>query len=317
MNDDYLPLSALDLPAAAAMVRRRYADLAQAHPTLVPVAPPADLPDRLDHLRRHGAGAVVGTGDHCRGFVGGYHFDHRGVPAVHVPDWAHGLDDASLSRYGLLYRAAAKVWLAAGAEQHSISFYATEQDALRQWTTLGFGQVVCDGLRDLAPRHLPPPDAEIVTAGIADLDDLRRLEDALWRHLEGPPSSIPFVHLWDAAAWKATLTDPRQAVWIARQNGQAVAFFKLEPPEHPVLPVDQPGTIACTGAYTQPAARGGGVATALFNQALIWARAKGYKRMSVDYETANLEAVGFWPRAGFQPVCISLLRRVDERLVAR
>jgi hypothetical protein len=39
-----------------------------------------------------------------------------------------------------------------------------------------------------------------------------------------------------------------------------------------------------------------------------------YKRMSVDFETANAGARRFWLRT-FLPVCVSLVRRIDGRLV--
>ncbi|MEZ4611850.1 MAG: hypothetical protein R2838_16680 [Caldilineaceae bacterium] len=50
----------------------------------------------------------------------------------------------------------------------------------------------------------------------------------------------------------------RRSGW--RRAGDPVAFFSMTPPHHAVLPVAAPDTIAIDGAFTQPAARGHGIA---------------------------------------------------------
>ena len=71
-------------------------------------------------------------------------------------------------------------------------------------------------------------------------------------------------------------------------------------------------TTSITGAFTQERARGGGIATALLNRSLAWARAKGYERCAVDFEPMNPLATRFWLRY-FQPVCYAVVRHIDER----
>jgi hypothetical protein len=44
-----------------------------------------------------------------------------------------------------------------------------------------------------------------------------------------------------------------------------------------------------------------------------WAAAEGLVRCSVDFEATNLEACNFWLKY-FQPVCKSMIRRLDERI---
>jgi hypothetical protein len=52
---------------------------------------------------------------------------------------------------------------------------------------------------------------------------------------------------------------------------------------------------------------------ALLNELLADAVANGLKRCSVDFETANLEGKHFW-LTHFQPVCRSVIRRIDENI---
>jgi GNAT superfamily N-acetyltransferase len=71
--------------------------------------------------------------------------------------------------------------------------------------------------------------------------------------------------------------------------------------------------VAITGAYTREGVRGTGIGTALLWHGFEWARSSGYRHCSVDFESANLSGSRFWLRH-FEPVCHSLMRRVDGRL---
>ena len=57
-----------------------------------------------------------------------------------------------------------------------------------------------------------------------------------------------------------------------------------------------PDTVAVTGIFTRPAARGRGVGAALFDAALRHHAARGMPRFGFDYETINPTALAFWPR---------------------
>ena len=125
---------------------------------------------------------------------------------------------------------------------------------------------------------------------------------------------MPLIIEETRAGRERWLADSEKALWLAFGRERPVAFLCLEAPRYPVLPVMDARTVAITGAYTQPGARGGGIATALLRRALEWARTAGYERCSVDFESANILAERFWLGSGFRPVCYSVLRRVDERL---
>ena len=73
-----------------------------------------------------------------------------------------------------------------------------------------------------------------------------------------------------------------------------------------------PTTASILGAFTEPRVRGTGIGTALLDRALAWARASGHKRCAVDFEPQNISGTRFL-LSHFQPVCYSLVRRVDER----
>lgn len=255
------------------------------------------------------------------GFLGAFLTDFRGIPTAYVPDWGHGAQGDVYAIYRGLYAALAQRWLDNGCFQHAVTLFAHERDVMEAWISLGFGTVVIDAVIDTVPDALPdttstatPPTSEIRRATPEDLDTILRLEIELWRHLARAPAFIPFRFERSRDEWRRHLADPDEPVWLARHHGRPVAFLALERPAHALLPLDAPDTIAIGAAYTEPLARGQGIAGALLTHARTWAHAHGYTRVSVDFESANLEANRFWLGAGFAPVCYSFMRRIDTRL---
>ncbi len=70
-----------------------------------------------------------------------------------------------------------------------------------------------------------------------------------------------------------------------------------------------PGTTSISAAYVISSARSQGIAAALLDRALDWARSQGYTRCAVDFEPMNPLARRFWLRC-FQPVSYTLCRRL-------
>jgi len=96
------------------------------------------------------------------------------------------------------------------------------------------------------------------------------------------------------------------------EGGEAVASLGLGPASHDACTIIRDeGTTSITNAFTREAARGNGVASALLNRALEWARAEGYIRCTVDFEAANVLAARFWLRH-FRPVALSFYRHVNN-----
>lgn len=69
------------------------------------------------------------------------------------------------------------------------------------------------------------------------------------------------------------------------------------------------GTASIRSTYVTPAERGRGIAAALLDRCLAWARDRGYTRCHVDLEAANTTATRFWLRY-FEPVAYTLARNI-------
>jgi GNAT superfamily N-acetyltransferase len=322
MSIQIVPFAQEYLEQAASMVAARY----RAARGLIPFLPArfeepeAILPRLQDH-----AGSVPGVAALREGRLVGYLLTllvmNRGERLAYVPDCGHAADAAGrYDIYRQMYAAVADQWLAHGCFWHAITFYPDEREALEAWFSVGFGLAVIDSLRELdlacelGPAQQPAAAVEVRRARPVDVDWVAPLELALERHLSAPPVYLPLIIEDGRRGLERWLADEAHALWLAFQDGEAVAYLRLEPSEGLVLPTSAETTVSITGAFTREEARGQGIGAALLQHAFNWARSAGYVHCSVDFESANIPGSRFWLGSGFQPVCHSLMRRIDGRL---
>jgi GNAT superfamily N-acetyltransferase len=135
------------------------------------------------------------------------------------------------------------------------------------------------------------------------------LEQGLRDHLAASPTFLRYPDL-ERDELAAVLADPAVATLLAVDEQRPLAFLRIGPHSTDASTIIRdPGTASITRALTRADRRGEGVASALLDAALDWARANGYVRIAVDWESANLLANRFWPRH-FNVVGITLGRRL-------
>lgn len=269
----------------------------------------------IQELAASHSGVAVLERGRLIGYLTGFPITFRGRRSFFSPEWANAVDPtAGASIVGALYSAASALWLDAGCYSHVISTLAHNREALDAWRWLGFGYCVADAVRDLTPLDQNAVAVQIRRGAPADVDALARLVAALDAHLAAPP-----IFLWsddpvDAQDLGQELADPRMAYWLACRDGRPVAYVRQGPASHNAceIIVDD-GTTSLTGAYTEPSARGSGIASALLDRALAWAREQGYARCAVDFETMNVSGARFWLRY-FEPITVALWRVIDDRV---
>jgi GNAT superfamily N-acetyltransferase len=314
---EILPLEEKYLADAAALACARYRALRE-HLPLMPsrYEDPDSILPRLHDLAGRAPGVAAIRRGKLAGFLVAYQFpDFRGKPGVYAPEWANGAEmDDSRRIYEALYTGLSAQWLEAGYCTHLLSILANDETGIEGWRWLGFGLIATDGVRDLQPLPGATAGVKVRRAGLGDLQQVSTLMGELRQYLAAAPT---FLHQGDAASAEEDdewLADPARAIWLAYQGTDAVACMVQGPanPKASAL-IDDRGTTSIVGAYTQEAARSGGIATALLNQVLVWGRAEGYERCAVDWEPMNVLATRFWTRY-FQPVSYALVRHVDERL---
>ena len=309
---------------AAALVAARVRELRRALPIL-----PQQYEDGATVLPLMAdlAAHVPGVAAIVQGQLAGFLFamvlpSFKSKRTAYSPVWANGARAGEAAEdaghvYQQLYASLAPRWLANGCVVHALSALAHDRAGLDGLYWLGFGLNNVDAVRDLSP--LAPADLQhaadlsIRRATAGDIDDIMRLGDGLRRHLAAAPIYLPYMDPDTAGEYREWLAQPGNVQWLAYRGATAVAEVRCEPTNDTAgaIAADR-GTTFITSAYTMPAERNSGVASALLAQLLAHARASGSERCATDFESANLPGARFWMRH-FQPITYSVLRYVDER----
>ncbi len=321
MSLEIVVLQEKHLEDAVALACARYTELRKQVPFLPARYQDADVlrPLLCDLVgKAPGVGAIQNA--QLVGFLLGFVIpEFRGRRTAFSPEWANAADPGASRRiYQEMYAHLAARWIGDGCVTHLVCTMAHDRDAFDAWHWLGFGLCGVDGVRDPQPLQGPIADVEIRRAGLGELDEAVWMDKALDRHLSSPPTFLYYEDRSDAeirkdeAEW---LSNPTHALWLAYQGAEAVACIGQRPSNpHACTIIRDEGTTSIVRAFTKESARGKGIATALLDRSLEWARAEGYERCSVDFEPMNYLAARFWSRH-FEPVNYALVRQIDERII--
>ena len=312
-----VPLEEKHLQGAAALACRRFRALRKQVPLLPDrLEEPDTILPRLQDLAGQAAGVAAIRDGRLVGFLLGIVLPNfRGKRSTISPEWANAADPADSRRiYEEMYTHLSARWVADSCFTHLVVMPTHDRDGLEGWQWMGFGPLAADGVRDLSPAPGPTVEIEIRRGRPEDAEQAAPLITALERHLAAAPT---FLHqgepdtVEDVRAW---LADPTNALWLAYQGTEPVACMgqgPANPDASSIVAGDK--TTSIVSAFTRDQARGSGIATALLNRALDWARTEGYGRCAVDWEPMNVLANRFW-RRHFQPVSYALVRHIDERI---
>jgi len=313
MATKIVPFDEKYLEDAARLVQTRYKALRQRLPVMPQRFEQEEaLLELMEELREGMHGVAALRDGKMVGFLAGLVI-HKfmGKRSAYSPIWANGVVQEDSQRiYEEMYTHLADIWVADDCDLHLLTLLADDAQNLQSWQWLGFGMNNVDAVRGLDAVEGLPPQVEMRQAGEKDIRTLSRLGKSLEAHLATSPTF--FIH--SLGDFGERLETAGEAVWLAEVEGETAGFITMEPGtscECEFLKDER--TINIAGTFTEDNWRGKGVATALLNQGLTWAKHAGYERCTVDFETGNPLARRFWSR-WFQPVGYSLMRWVDERL---
>jgi GNAT superfamily N-acetyltransferase len=241
--------------------------------------------------------------------------EFRGKRSVYSPEWANAAELGDSRRiYEEMYTHLAAVWTADSCAAHYISMFANDPQAIEAWHWLGFGTLSVDAIRGLQPIEGIDERFSIRKAGMEDLEQILMLNQELRHYMKSSP--VFFLASEDSESYfEEWLEEPGKVIWLASIEEEPVAFMSIGPANDDACTIiyDE-RTTSINGAYTREPVRGQDIATAVLDHALRAARSSGYERCAVDFESMNLLGTRFWLRH-FRPVCFSLLRYVDDRVI--
>ncbi len=310
-----------DIMAAATLAHAEHARLFAPNPWLPPRTR-GDYEARIGWMIREGAVFALREGATIRAFLGGFtleNFRNEG-PGSLSPDWcmgfSDGIDAGPAARE--LIRAVLSHADGEGLTIHAAGILDARREVREAFFLSGYGAIVLDLARatadlsrDLESRPVDRGEAPVIVrrAEGRDAERLAALDALLAGHVRAAPPLMPGAHGSDAGEWREWLAKEEARAFVALEGDRIVGFMKAEDPQFDVsYTVHGPSTFAIDGLFVEPASRGRGIARALLGSIVREATARGKTVTSVDCETMNPEACGFWTR-WFTPVSWSLERR--------
>jgi GNAT superfamily N-acetyltransferase len=260
-------------------------------------------------------GVAALAGEKMVGYMlANFQFDFKGQHAVIVREFSH----ASISNdkdiiYQLMYASLGEELLSKGLNLHIIWHFAHDDVLKETLFQLGFGAFIAGQLRDLSPLVSDEKFPIVEETDFLSVADLH-VEQSKY-YLDSPVFIIKNTEL---EAIREDLTKHAElgnTLLVYYENKTPLAYFitgAYNEKEEGFL-LQNSDTAQIMSAYAKPSARGRGIGKALLSKSIEWAREKGYKRLFVSHETANIYGGNFW-RKHFQPYLYCSMRYIDNRV---
>jgi GNAT superfamily N-acetyltransferase len=208
-----------------------------------------------------------------------------------------------------IYAHVAREW----PKQHQAMIPASDAALIDPWFRLAFGCQFMTAVRDASPMPAVDFAGEIRPSTPEDLKSVAGFDRLLWTHLSASPSfsgmdvdGEDFEGEW-ADLWDEAEDFPLHA--IAELDGRVVGHILLYRRPTGDLRVPEQ-SVDLAHAATLEDARGAGAGLALTAYAINWAHEQGYRSITTDWRSPNLEASRFWPRRGWRPTFFRMFRAI-------
>jgi GNAT superfamily N-acetyltransferase len=310
------PLTADDIPAAAALLAERHRRHRSARPLLSPrYEDAAEAEKALPSLDEASGAAAYRDGRMVAYVLGAPKTSPVWGPNVWVESAGTAATEAEALRDA--YAMGATRWVDEGYTAQYVLVPATDETLVRAWFRLGFGQQHAHAIRTAGTSVSPVPDGLVIRrAERADIPVLAQLEVVLPEHQGLAPTFsagvVPTVEE-SAADWEDDFDDPSYTTFVAVRDGAVIgsavgcALEKSSSHTGPARP-EHAGFLGF--AAVLPAARGSGAGRALGEAVVQWAGESGFTSMVTDWRVTNLLSSRAWPALGFEETFLRLHRHL-------
>ena len=238
--------------------------------------------------------------------------------AIPIDGHAVHADSDPTAVYRLMYASLAEQWVKNGFFEHQTHIVPGDPAVEEAWVSLGFGRGTTAAVRSTGPVEVHhKTNVEIHQASSEDFAVVSGLSDALTAFHSHAPIFWPLLNEPRHAAEEAhrgLLADPRNAHFVAYEDGKAVAMQTFARPGFTPSIVEPEGNVYLFEGMVEETARSGGIGTALLAHSMAWARHQGDQRCTLHFASANPSGAPFWLGQGFVPVEYQMARHVDERI---
>lgn len=314
MTFRFEPLAASHIDQAVALALTGYVHEREHVPALGWEGSPPALRRAIADLVQHGTGVAALDGDRLMGylaFIGPIEgFWNSGIGCF-AP--LHGIAVSGVSRArltSLLFQHAAELMVAQGVEIFAISTYRHDGEVGEGLALNGFGIRNADAIRmvDLPLDVAPAAGIDYREIAWQDAGPLLSLVNGLVRHLRQGPAFVGVEEFSEEGY--AALREHRQSRFFVAFDGAApIGYLEVTADGENVL-TTAPDMVNICGAFLAEAYRGRGIYDGLLGFTLATLRIEGVRRVGVDFETMNPNALHFWTKH-FDLYTSSFARRID------
>ncbi len=218
-----------------------------------------------------------------------------------------------------LYAFMAARWVRDGFFAHRTYSVPGDAELQEAWVSLGFGRHTTCAVRDTSLPVAGPraPALEIHRAGPEDLEVVMSLTHLLGLHHTQAPMFWPLLKTAEPAVRDHhvhELESGQAAYFVAYRDGQLAGMQTFIRPGFTPPIIDHEADVYLHEGVVNPAARGGGVGSALLAHAMGWANQSGYRTCTLHFASNNPSGAAFWLGQGFVPVEHSMDRIIDDRI---
>ncbi len=311
-----IPFTEAHLAPAVALWRESYRHEQAANPLLPTRAlmEPEWIVGALRKCLTNPGVALLHQGQLVGYMVTGAQFPWKGQQAALVPEYGHSAAvQHQPAAYQRMYTHLAEEWVTHGRQLHLLAHFAHDRLLQETCYQLGFGALLAERLRDLAPLDAAPAKPVVQERNVRKLVALELEHNRYYRQ------SPIFLHKdVDPEATLADLEAQAQegdAFFVYYEQGEPCAYLVVGESNQggEGFLLQQTQTAQIKSAYVRPALRGQGIGQTLLQAAIQWADNQGYQRLFVEHETANVTGASFWSQH-FTPYLSISMRYVDATL---
>lgn len=272
----------------------------------------------LIHLLKNGIGLIALKDGQVVGYLGGYVVENvfGKCKGIYSPLTAHAFKKEYCNfLYQQLYSRVANMWVENKSLIHIITLYSHNKEDIDQWFWMGFGLRCVDAIRQVALINTTKKPSisikKINKENIALLATIHKTHNAYYR---SSPIFMPNEDedpVMDLTNW---LDHENHHLWGAFMNDTAVGYIRIQPNGESIISRDS-SIMNITGCYVCENKRGNGIGALLLNEVQKWLLENQYPLCGVDFESINVIGSHFWTQH-FTPYTYSLVRRIDERILA-
>jgi GNAT superfamily N-acetyltransferase len=196
--------------------------------------------------------------------------------------------------------------------RHQLPIPASDHALIDPWFRLAFGCQWMAAVRETTPEEPVDFGGRIRPSTPDDLKAVAAFDRLLWTHLARSPSfSDMNVDAEDfEAEWAGLWSESEYPLHVvAELDGRIVGHTLMYDRPTGDLRVPEQN-VDLAHAATLESVRGRGVGLALTAHVIRWAYDSGYRSITTDWRSPNLEASRFWPNRGFRPQYLRLYRAI-------